>query len=562
MLFRILSTAVFITFTSLSSLSVASDGLCDTSPTAKFEIRYPNLSEDAESRLIDDWQSGLQAAAEQQNYFLYIPTTLPDGPVPLVVVIPGEMAIAPGFSGNTHLENAAEERKFILAYPNKRNAWKTDEDAADVDYIKAIVADVESNHCIDKRRIYSAAYAGGGAMVARLACNAADIFAAITFSESDSVGDYGHCLHPVGAAEESGTATPLVLSRAASTSHYDEPLNAQSLDFMAANPRAASVTSSGLVEFEWLLVGNPGNAADISSGFGAVDHTFLIAKYEVTNAQYAQFLNAKAVSDTLNLYSVTMSAGVGGITRSGVPGSYSYSAMPGRENKPVNWVSYYDVLRFTNWMHNGQGDGDTETGAYTLEGGLAVPFNAETVQRNADARVFLPTEDEWYKSAYHNAKGLKETDYFLYPFRSDEVSSCSPPPGGENHANCAQAVGDVADKGSYPESIGPYGTFDQGGNVWEWSVGLVAGVLPVMRGGGYDVTGPDSLASSWQDQWAASGEFSFTGFRVAAPATAGAPAATPKPVVRSSSGGGSFSPLFLLMVSILLMFSRRSAIAR
>lgn len=545
MLSRIWLTAMFFMFASVSQLSVALDSPCNTSPTQGFEARSLTVTE------------GTDAQPQNGYYQLYIPTELPSGAAPLLVILDDGVSTLSA-SDAVHLEKAAEARKYIIAYPQRHEAWDTGDNTADVDYIRAVVADVESNHCIDKRRIYSAAYAGGGAMVARLACDAADIFAAITLPESDSVGDYGHCLDPVGAMEEGATATPLVLSLATSTSHDDEPLNAQSLDFMAANPRAASVTSSGLVEFEWLLVGNPGNAADISSGFGAVDHSFLIAKYEVTNAQYAQFLNAKAVSDPLNLYNITMSAGAGGISRSGVPGSYSYSPIPGRENKPVNWVSYYDVLRFTNWMHNGQGDGDTETGAYTLEGGLAVPFNAETVQRNADARVFLPTEDEWYKSAYHNAKGLKETDYFLYPFRSDEVTNCVPPPGGENHANCARAVTDVVDKGSYPESIGPYGTLDQGGNVWEWNVGLVAGVLPVMRGGGYYI-GPDSLASSWRDQWAASGEFSFAGFRVAAPATADAPAATPKPVAKSSSGGGSFSPLFLLMVSILLVFSRRTA---
>jgi formylglycine-generating enzyme required for sulfatase activity len=325
--------------------------------------------------------------------------------------------------------------------------------------------------------------------------------------------------------------------------------NTEVLELSQANPEPAmaSAAEAEQVTFEWLTVGNPGNAADISSGFGAVDHTFLIAKYEVTNQQYAQFLNAKAVSDSLNLYSVSMGAGAGGITRSGVPGSYSYTAMPGREQKPVNWVSYYDVLRFSNWMHNGQGDGDTETGAYTLEGGMAVPFNAETVQRNPDARVFIPTEDEWYKSAYHNATGLIETDYVLYPFRSDDVTTCSPPPGGVNHANCARAVTDVVDRGSYPESIGPYGTFDQGGNVWEWNVGMVAGVLPVMRGGGYYI-GPDSLASSWRDQWLASGEFSFAGFRLAAPASA---SGTNSAVAAGSSGGGGGIGLLILLLPLL-----------
>tara|TARA_R110001599_G_scaffold51319_3_gene144162 strand:- start:6634 stop:8244 length:1611 start_codon:yes stop_codon:yes gene_type:complete len=530
-------------FASVSQLSVALESPCNTRPSQGFEAHSLSATDD-------------DAAALPQNgyYQLYIPTELPSGPAPLLVIVDDGVS-ALSTSDAVHLENVAEARKYIIAYPQREEVWGTGDKTADVDYIRAVVADVESNHCIDKRRIYSAASVGGGAMAARLACDAADLFAAITLSESDLLGDEGHCLHPIGAWGEGATDAPAVLSLATSTSHYDELLTTQSLDFMAASPRAASVTSSGLVEFEWLTVGNPGNAADISSGFGAVDHSFLIAKYEVTNAQYAQFLNAKAVSDPLNLYNITMSAGAGGISRSGVPGSYSYSPIPGRENKPVNWVSYYDVLRFTNWMHNGQGDGDTETGAYTLEGGMAVPLNAETVQRNADARVFLPTEDEWYKSAYHNAKGLKETDYFLYPFRSDEVTNCVPPPGGENHANCARAVTDVVDKGSYPESIGPYGTLDQGGNVWEWNVGLVAGVLPVMRGGGYYI-GPDSLASSWRDQWAASGEFSFAGFRVAAPAT-GAPTAAANPLAKSSSGGGSFSPLSLLMVLLLLVFGCR-----
>ncbi len=543
MLSRIWLTVMFFMFASVSQLSVALESPCSTRPSQGFETHLLSATGD-------------DAAALPQNgyYQLYIPTELPSGPVPLLVIVDDGVS-ALSTSDAVHLENAAEARKYIIAYPQRDEVWDTGDKTADVDYIRAVVADVESNHCIDKRRIYSAASVGGGAMAARLACDAADLFAAITLSESDLLEDEGYCLHPIGAGGEGATDAPAVLSLATSTSHYDELLTTQSLDFMAASPRAASVTSSGLVEFEWLTVGNPGNAADISSGFGAVDHSFLIAKYEVTNAQYAQFLNAKAVSDPLNLYNVTMSAGAGGISRSGVPGSYSYSPIPGRENKPVNWVSYYDVLRFTNWMHNGQGDGDTETGAYTLEGGMAVPLNAETVQRNADARVFLPTEDEWYKSAYHNAKGLKETDYFLYPFRSDEVTNCVPPPGGENHANCARAVTDVVDKGSYPESIGPYGTLDQGGNVWEWNVGLVAGVLPVMRGGGYYI-GPDSLASSWRDQWAASGEFSFAGFRVAAPAT-GAPTAAANPVAKSSSGGGSFSPLSLLMVLLLLVFGCR-----
>ncbi|MDX2116146.1 MAG: hypothetical protein SFZ24_11095 [Planctomycetota bacterium] len=52
--------------------------------------------------------------------------------------------------------------------------------------------------------------------------------------------------------------------------------------------------------------------------------------------------------------------------RHGAPGSYTYSTVNGRENNPVNYVSFWDATRCANWLHNGQGAGDTETGAYTL----------------------------------------------------------------------------------------------------------------------------------------------------------------------------------------------------
>lgn len=283
---------------------------------------------------------------------------------------------------------------------------------------------------------------------------------------------------------------------------------------MLAIGSSQAAFSGEKVAFEWQTIGNPGNAADLN-GFGAVAETFQLAKREVTNRQYAQFLNAKAVDDALLLYSSSMGSGFGGITRSGTPGNSSYNPIAGREDMPVNYVSYYDTLRFANWMHNGQGDGDTESGAYELEGNSAVPSNGDTVRRNPDSLFFLPTEDEWYKAAYHNASGLSEADYYQYPFRSDEITTCSAPPGSTNHANCAREVSDLVAVGSYPSSIGPYGTLDQGGNAWEWNVGFVAENLPVMRGGGFYI-GPNTLSSSWRDQWAGIGEFSFAGFRLAA----------------------------------------------
>jgi len=55
-----------------------------------------------------------------------------------------------------------------------------------------------------------------------------------------------------------------------------------------ASPTFAQVT------IDWATVGNPGNGADPESGIGSVGVAYRIAKHEVTNDQYAEFLNAVA----------------------------------------------------------------------------------------------------------------------------------------------------------------------------------------------------------------------------------------------------------------------------
>lgn len=132
-----------------------------------------------------------------------------------------------------------------------------------------------------------------------------------------------------------------------------------------------TLPAHAVVTIDWVFVGSPGNAPDTASNCaaancGSVPYNYYISKYEVTNGQYAEFLNAKAaVSDPLELYDTAMASDGffgGGIIRSaGSSGSYTYAVKSGFENKPVNFVSFYDALRFTNWLNNGQGSADTET---------------------------------------------------------------------------------------------------------------------------------------------------------------------------------------------------------
>jgi formylglycine-generating enzyme required for sulfatase activity len=288
---------------------------------------------------------------------------------------------------------------------------------------------------------------------------------------------------------------------------------------------ALCVVHASAVTIPTVPVGNAGNAGELSGGgaggegpdaiVGGVSYDYRIGTTEVTNAQYAEFLNAKAASDPLALYNTLMGVEIGGITRSGSSGSYTYSTIGGRENMPVVAVSWYSAIRFANWLHNGQGSGDTETGAYTLLGGTPTPSNGLSITRNTGALWFLPSEDEWYKAAYHKNDGVTG-NYFDYPTSSDSAPIAEAPPGGSNSANYGgfAAVGDLTNGGAYTASDSPYGTFDQGGNVWEWNEAIILGSFRGLRGGSWgDPLSPLRASFRFADHPFA--EFSGVGFRVA-----------------------------------------------
>jgi formylglycine-generating enzyme required for sulfatase activity len=289
---------------------------------------------------------------------------------------------------------------------------------------------------------------------------------------------------------------------------------------------AALITSaSASVTIDWVNVGNPGNAAD-TTGYGAVGYSYQIGKYEVTNAQYGAFLNAKAKTDSYGLYNTNMSDS--GITRTSSSGSYNYSVTTALANRPVAYVSWFDAARFANWLANGQGSGSTETGAYTLNGSTSdVNFT-----KNAGAQVYIPTEDEWYKAAYFN--GANST-YSLYPNGQNSITTVD--------ANYDFSVGSTTNVGSYSGDPSMYGTFDQGGNVWEWNDAVI-GSSRGIRGGSY-LMFDLGLASSFRDGASVpSYEDGLNGFRLAS--VEGFTSAVPEP-----------SSLVLTMLASGVMLIRR-----
>jgi formylglycine-generating enzyme required for sulfatase activity len=150
----------------------------------------------------------------------------------------------------------------------------------------------------------------------------------------------------------------------------------------------------------------------------------------------------------------------------------------GRDNQPVTDVTYWDALRFVNWLDNGQpnapeGPGTTETGTYSL---TPTALAAGDVTRNPNSTWALPNLSEWSKAGYYDPAS---SSYFLYPTQSNTIST--------TQANYGNAVGDTTPVGSYPYPS-YYGTYDQSGNVWQWgeSTGDPSVLYYRLMGGAFD----------------------------------------------------------------------------
>ena len=233
------------------------------------------------------------------------------------------------------------------------------------------------------------------------------------------------------------------------------------LGFTLTGVLALSVTSyadvfgSGANAFtiDFVNIGNPGNAKDTGAGggtssapYGGVPYTYRMGTYEIS-----QDVITKATASGLPIVSA---------------GAWSGS-------QPASNMTWYEMAAFVNFLNTSTGHGvayqlDTFAQTMTLwSSGQAWQAGGENLYRNKNAYYFLPSEDEWYKAAYHKNDGVT-ANYWDYATAS-------------NAAPTAVANGTTAGTAVFnqPFAQGPtavnncgglsaYGTMGQNGNVWEW----------------------------------------------------------------------------------------------
>jgi polyhydroxybutyrate depolymerase len=132
----------------------------------------------------------------ERSYILYVPADVNWGqPVPLVFVFHGGTGNAKSAIGMSGFNKVADQNGFIVAYPNGTGrlsddklltwnggnccAYAQEKNVDDVGFVRAIVTELQKQANIDPQRIYATGLSNGAVLTQRLACEAADVFAAV-----------------------------------------------------------------------------------------------------------------------------------------------------------------------------------------------------------------------------------------------------------------------------------------------------------------------------------------------------------------------------------------------
>ncbi len=162
-------------------------------------------------------------------------------------------------------------------------------------------------------------------------------------ADRDGSGAYETLTAVSGAVGEGVTASPGGLVK---TAVWDVGASAGWAKVLYPAVRIRVTATTGSVAppsgSSFVTVGDAGNAADTATTFGAVGYVFQIQKFEFTNGEYVEFLNAVGGSNPNGIYSSSM----GGDARAGITQAGASPALAPQESTGVlfgNSITLGDV---------------------------------------------------------------------------------------------------------------------------------------------------------------------------------------------------------------------------
>src|SRR5687767_7425263 len=105
---------------------------------------------------------------------------------------------------------------------------------------------------------------------------------------------------------------------------------------------------------------------------------------------------------------------------------------------------------------------------------LSPPAGGENLFRHKDAYYFLPSEDEWYKAAFHKNDGVT-ANYWDYATGSNTIPTAVASGIAAGTVVYGQPAGQGPANVDNNGGLSSYGTWGQTGNIFEWQEGAFDG---------------------------------------------------------------------------------------
>ncbi len=164
-----------------------------------------------------DLSGTLRSGGMDRTYTLHVP---PGNPVGLVLNLHGGGGTGIGQRGLTDFDAVADAHDLLVVYPDGYDrSWADGRGASpadrrhvdDVGFLVALAGKLQNDYGIAPGRVFVTGMSNGGFMSNRLACDRADVFAAIA-PVAGTLGVAVACnpSRPVSVLEAHGTADPLV----------------------------------------------------------------------------------------------------------------------------------------------------------------------------------------------------------------------------------------------------------------------------------------------------------------------------------------------------------------
>jgi polyhydroxybutyrate depolymerase len=153
------------------------------------------------------------------RYFLYVPDGL-GRDAPLLLSFHGRGVPPLDHANATGWMDLADDERFIVGFPDGEGDWSLEKNSDEVAFARAVVADVADAYCVDPDRVFADGHSMGGYFAQRLACDAADVFAAVTSFAGGSPDDQDRCVlsRPISVALFHGEDDAIIPIRAGTQS--------------------------------------------------------------------------------------------------------------------------------------------------------------------------------------------------------------------------------------------------------------------------------------------------------------------------------------------------------